>query len=269
MFKITRKHNLTDHVFRMDIEAPAVAEHTQPGHYIDIRVNPDHSALTLPVVDCDRNLGTVSVVHRAQDLPSVQFSMLVEGDEVFEVRGPLGSPCTFPDVGKVVLAAEDLGVASLFCRARTFRERGAYTICILGFENKSEVFWEDVFGAVSDELYVCTRDGSYGVNGGIAIPMRAVCETYGDVERVVAMASLAQMRKAAKIAAEYDIPAVVSFDAIRPPIGSPGIFDVPDWSQEAFEFAKAPEIDAGDVDFEKLLAKEKAFFRISEDAANA
>jgi ferredoxin--NADP+ reductase len=195
--------------------------------------------------------------------------MLVEGDEVFEIRGPLGKACTFPDVGKVVLAAEDLGVASLCDRARAYRERGAYTICILGFENKREIFWEDAFTAVSDELYVCTRDGSYGVNGGIATPLRAVCETYGDIERIVAIAGLAQMRKAAKIVAEYDIPAVVSFDAVRPPIGSPSIFDVPDWSQEAFEFAKAPEIDAGDVDFDKLLAKEKAILRISEDAASA
>jgi NAD(P)H-flavin reductase len=267
MFKITRRESITDEIFLIEIEVPAIAQAAQPGHHVDIHVNPDGAALTLPVAGYDREKGTITVVHKAQDLPSLQLSMMREGDEIFQMRGPLGGTCTFDDDAKVVLAAEDLGAASLLLRAREYRTRGAYTICVLGFETKDEIFWEEEFASTCDELYVCTRDGSYGVSGRITNPLRAVCETHRDIERIVMIGQLAKMKKVAKIAGDYDIPAVMSFDAIRPPLASPSLFDTADDSQEVFEFAKAPEIDANEIDFEKLLARQRAILKESENTA--
>jgi ferredoxin--NADP+ reductase len=267
MFKIARRESINDEVFVMEIEVPEIAAVARPGHHIDIRVNPDGTALTLPVAGYDREKGTVTIVHKAQDLPSLQLSMLQEGDDVFQVRGPLGGRCAFDDAGKVVLAAEDLGAASLYLRAKAYKDRGAYTICLLGFETKDAIFWEEEFASLCDELYVCTHDGSYGVNGRITNPLRAVCEAHKDIERIVMIGQLSKMKKAAKVAADYDIPATMSFDAIRRPVGSPNIFDVDETSQEIFEFAKAPEIDANEIDFEKLLAKQRAILKASENTA--
>lgn len=265
MFKINRRESVTDDVFLMDIEAPAVAALVHPGHHVDVQVNADGVALTLPVAGFDRERGTVTIVHKAQDLPSLQLSLLQEGEEVFGVRGPLGGTCVFGDVGKVAMAAEDLGAASLYLRAKEYKSRGAYTICVLGFETQKDVFWEGAYAAICDELYVCTRDGSYGVNGRVTNPLRAVCEAHKDIDRIVMIGELAKMKKVAKIAADYDIPAVMSFDAIRQPAGSPNIFGVDEKSQEVFEFAKAPEIDAKEIDFEKLLAKQRALLKESEN----
>lgn len=267
MFKIARKQPVADDVFLMEIEVPEIAALARPGHHVDIRVNPDGTALTLPVVGYDSEKGTISIVHKPQDLPSLRLSMLQEGDELFQVRGPLGGTCVFDDSAKVVLAAEDLGAASLYLRAREYRDRGAYVICVLGFETKESVFWEEEFAALSDELYVCTRDGSYGVAGRITNPLRAVCESHRDVERIVMIGQLAKMKKVAKVAADYDIPATMAFDAIRQPVGGPSIFDVDETSQEVFEFAKAAELDANEIDFEKLLARQRALFKESETSS--
>jgi hypothetical protein len=114
---------------------------------------------------------------------------------------------------------------------------------------------------------VCTRDGSYGVKGRITNPLRAVCEMHKDLERMVVIGNLMRMKKVAKIAADYDIPAIMSFDAIRQPAGNPNIFGVDESSQEVFEFAKAPEIDANDIDFEKLVARQKALLKDAESSA--
>jgi NAD(P)H-flavin reductase len=267
MFNIVSRRAITDEVFSMEIEMPAVAEKVEPGHHVDIRVNPDGPALTLPVSGYDREKGTITIVHRAQDLPSLQLSMLREGDALFQIRGPLGGSCTFGDVGKVVLAAEDMGVASLYLRAKEYKQRGAYTICVLGFETKNEIFWEEDFAKICDELYVCTRDGSYGVNGRIITPLRAVCEMHKDIERIVMIGQLVKMKKVAKVAADYDIPAMMSFDAIRQCVGGPDLFEAEDKAQEEFAFARAPEIDANEIDFEKLLARQRALLKESENTA--
>jgi ferredoxin--NADP+ reductase len=268
MFKIARKEIVGNEIHLMEIEAPALATQVRPGHHIDVHVNPDGGALTLPIAGYDPDRGTVTVVFKAQDLPSLQLSMLKEGDEVFQVRGPLGGTCSFDDSGKVVVVAEDLGAASLLLRAKEYKKRGAYTIGILGFETKAEIFWEEEFAEVCDELYVCTRDGTYGVRGRITNPLRAVCETHKDLERMIVIGQLPKMKKVAKIAADYDIPTVMSFDAIRQPVGGPSIFEIADSSQGVFDFAKAPEIDANDIDFEKLLARQTALAKETDESAS-
>jgi ferredoxin--NADP+ reductase len=267
MFKVVRKQSFTEDLFMLEIEIPPIAEKAQPGHHVDIHLNPDSPVLTLPVVGVDGETGTITVVERARDLPSEQLMMLQEGDEVFQLRGPLGSACSIDDVSKVALVGEELGVASLLPRARAYKAIGAYTICAIGFPTHDDVFWQDEFSQVCDELYVTTRDGSFGVSGSITGPLRAICETHKDLERVIAIASLKSMRRAAKIAADRGVTARMCFDTIRSPLGVPGVFDAAGESQEVFEFARAPELDAADIDFDKLIARERAIRKDAEDAA--
>ena len=111
---------------------------------------------------------------------------------------------------------------------------------------------------MSDELYVVTEDGSYGVSGKITGPIRAICETHKDVERLVMIGRLKNMKRAAKIANDNDVATRMSFDAIRQPVGAASIFGAPDSAQEAFGFARAPELEANDIDFDKLIARERA-----------
>jgi ferredoxin--NADP+ reductase len=131
------------------------------------------------------------------------------------------------------------------------------------------VYWQDEFSDVCDELYVTTGDGSYGVSGKITGPIRAICDTHKDLERLVVIASLKNMKRAAKIAEDQGVAARVCFDAIRPPVGTPSVFDAPREAQEEFTFAKAPELDARDVDFDKLIARERAIQKRVEDAESA
>jgi NAD(P)H-flavin reductase len=143
-------------------------------------------------------------------------------------------------------------------RAQCYRDTGAYTICIIGFPSEEEVFWQSEFSEVSDELYVATLDGSYGVTGKITGPLQAVCDTHKDLERMLVIGSLKNMKRAAKLAADHGVEAGFCFDALRTPAGRPSIFEVRDTSQEAFEFSRAPELAATHIDFDKLIAREKA-----------
>src|SRR5512146_1049851 len=128
MFKITRKQSFNDDTFLLEFELPAVAEKARPGQYVDIHLNPDARPITVPVAGADAAAGTFTVVEQGRDLPTEQLMVLGAGEEVFQIRGPLGGECDFDVDGKVVLMAEDLGVASLLWRAREFRAAGAYVI---------------------------------------------------------------------------------------------------------------------------------------------
>jgi ferredoxin/flavodoxin---NADP+ reductase len=258
MFKITRKQSFNEDTYLLEFHLPAIAERTLPGQYVDVHVNVDGPSVMLPVISVDREAGTLTVVEQGRDLPTEQLMVLGENDEVFQIRGPLGSPCRIDSDGKVVLIGEELGVASLLWRARAFKENGAYVIVVLGFADKDHMFFQDAFTGVADELYIATLDGSFGVSGRVTGVLQALCETHKDIERIVMIGRLKHMKRGAKIAADLGIDATVSFDAIRYPVGSPGIFDHADSGADAFAFARAAELDAEGVDFDKLLAKEKA-----------
>ena len=265
MFAITRKQSFNEDTFLLEFRMPAIAERAMPGQYVDIHMNVDGPTFTLPIAAIDREAGTFAVVEQARDLPTERLMMLAQGEEVFQIRGPLGAPCRIDSDNKVVLVAEDLGVASLLWRARAFKEHGAHVIVVIGFASKDRVFWNDEFAAVADELYIATEDGSFGVSGRVTGVLQALCETHKDIERICLVASLKHMKRGAKIASDFGIDATVSFDAIRFPLGAPTIFDHADNSQEAFAFARAPELDAESVDFEKLLSRERALDKETTD----
>lgn len=258
MFTITRKQSFNEDTFLLEFNLPAIAERAMPGQYVDIHMNVDGPTFTLPIAAVDREAGTFAVVEEGRDQPTQRLMMLTQGEDVFQIRGPLGAPCRIDSDGKVVLVAEDLGVASLLWRARAFKEHGAHVIVVLGFASKDRVFWNDEFGAVADELYIATEDGSFGVSGRVTGVLQALCETHKDIERIVVIGRLKHMKRVAKIASDFGIDATVGFDAVRFAAGAPTIFDHADNSQEAFAFARAPELDAESVDFEKLLARERA-----------
>jgi len=258
MFKITRKQSFNNDTFLLEFELAAVAERARPGQYVDIHLNPDARPITVPVTGVDKSAGTFSIMEQGRDLPTEQLMVLSTDEEVFQIRGPLGGACEFDVDGKVVLMGEDLGVASLLWRAQEYRAKGAYVIVILGFASRDRVFLQDEFGEVANELYVSTLDGSFGLTGRVTGALQAVCETYKDVERVVMIARLKSMKRGAKIAVDFGIDARLSFDAVRHPAGSPGVFDNDERAKDVFMFARAAELNADDVDFDKLIAREKA-----------
>jgi ferredoxin--NADP+ reductase len=265
MFTITRKQSFNEDTFLLEFRLPAVAERAMPGQYVDIHMNVDGVSFTLPIVAVDREAGTFAVIEQARDLPTERLMVIGQGEEVFQIRGPLGAPCRIDSDGKVVLVAEDLGVASLLWRARAFKENGAHVIVVLGFASKDRIFWKDEFAAVADELYIATEDGSFGISGRVTGVLQALCETHKDIDRIGLIANLKHMKRGAKVASDFGIDATICFDAIRFPVGAPTIFDHADNVQEAFAFARAPDLDADAVDFEKLLSRERALSKEAPD----
>lgn len=57
MFKILKKEYLANNIWLMDIEAPRVAKHCQPGQFVIVKTDEKGERIPLTVCDYDRRAG--------------------------------------------------------------------------------------------------------------------------------------------------------------------------------------------------------------------
>ncbi len=107
-----------------------------------------------------------------------------EGDSFANVAGPLGNPTHIGIPGKpadfrgtVACVAGGIGAAPMLPIVRAFREAGHEVVTILGARRRDLLVFEDRLGAVSNELLVCTDDGSHGRKGFVTDVLKAAIES--------------------------------------------------------------------------------------------
>ena len=108
------------------------------------------------IADWDREKGTVTVVFMEVGLTTRKLAEFKAGDYLLSFTGPLGLPTEIENFGTVACVAGGFAIATIVPIARAMREAGNKVISIMGFRNKSIVFWEDKLRSVSDELIVTT-----------------------------------------------------------------------------------------------------------------
>ena len=62
MFKVLRKTNIADNLYKLDIEAPAIAAKVKPGQFIMLLVDEKGERIPITICGWDRVLGTISIV---------------------------------------------------------------------------------------------------------------------------------------------------------------------------------------------------------------
>ena len=62
MFKILKKEYLANNIWLMDIEAPRVAKHCQPGQFVIVKTDEKGERIPLTICDYDREKETVTIV---------------------------------------------------------------------------------------------------------------------------------------------------------------------------------------------------------------
>jgi NAD(P)H-flavin reductase len=157
---------------------------------------------------------------------------------------------------KVVCVGGGLGVAPVFPQARGFKQSGAYVIGVLGFRNKSLVFWEDKFRACCDELILCTDDGSAGMKGFVSDGIRKAIASHKDIDEVVAIGPPVMMKACAEVTRPHGIKTVVSLNPIMVDgTGMCGGCRVKIGDQVKFACVDGPDFDGHRVDFDDLMMR--------------
>ncbi len=260
MFRIARREQYSPQTFLWEVEAPDVARAAEPGHFVMLRLDEHGERIPLTVADFDRERGTVTIVVQALGKTTREMrDGFKEGEAFADFVGPLGLPQHIDRVGHVVLVGGGLGVAPIFPQLRAFKEAGNRTTCIVGFRNADLIFWDDKLAAFSDELIVCTDDGSAGRPGFVNAALKDVL----DRERpdlIVAIGPMPMMQACAETSRPYGVKTMVSLNTIMVDgTGMCGSCRVTVGGEIKFACVDGPDFDAHLVDFKELNARQKRF----------
>ena len=268
MYKILHKETLSDVNKLMVVAAPIVARKARAGQFVIVRIDEHGERIPLTIADYDREEGTITIIFQEVGKTTMHLGTLEIGDELATFVGPLGHPTEIENYGTVVCVGGGVGIAPLYPIARALKEAGNTVLSIIGARTKELLFWEEKMRAASDELLVCTDDGSYGRKALVTEPLKELLEQHdGDISRVWAIGPAIMMKFVSLTTKPYDVKTIVSLNTIMiDGTGMCGGCRVLLDEGAQFVCVDGPEFDAHRVDWENLLARQ-AFYREEERLA--
>jgi ferredoxin--NADP+ reductase len=268
VYEILHKGILSEVNKLMVISAPEVVRKARAGQFVILRIDEQGERIPLTIADFDRQAGTITIIFQEVGKTTMQLGTLEPGDELVTLVGPLGHPTEIENYGTVVCVGGGVGIAPIYPVARALKEAGNTVISIIGARTKDLLFWEDKMAAISDELIVCTDDGSYKRKALVTEPLKEVLERSGrPVSHVWAIGPAIMMKFVSLTTLPFKVPTVVSLNTIM--IDGTGMCGgcrvlLEDGAQ--FVCVDGPEFDGHKVDWNNLLSRQQ-FYRQEEQVA--
>jgi ferredoxin/flavodoxin---NADP+ reductase len=269
MNTILRKRLLSDEVFLFVVKAPLIAEECKPGQFVILQLYDDFGErIPLTIADTDPVEGSITLIFQAVGKTTHELAELREGERIANLVGPLGKPTHIEKFGTVVCVGGGIGVAPLHPITQGMKKAGNQVITIIGSRNKSLLILEEQMRAISDELIVCTDDGSYGRKGLVTEPLKEVCGRTPKPNLVVAIGPPMMMKFCAEATRPFGVPTMVSLNSIMiDGTGMCGGCRVTVGDETKFVCVDGPEFDGHAVDFDNLMKRLRAY-KPQEDEAH-
>lgn len=267
MYPILKKQVLNDVVKLVVVEAPVVARKAKPGQFVVVLTDEQSERIPLTIADFDAQAGTITLIFQEVGKSTRQMGTLEVGEGFANIVGPLGKPTEIENYGTVIVVGGGVGIAPLFPVTRALKQAGNQIISILGARNQGLLFWQERMAEVSDELIICTDDGSMGRKALVTEPLKELLQARQDIVRVWAIGPAIMMKFAAATTQPFHIPTVVSLNTIMiDGTGMCGGCRVVLTNGPKFVCVDGPEFDAHQVDWDLLLAR-LSFYREEEKEA--
>ena len=267
MYEILAKENLAPVTKLFEVRAPAVAQKARAGQFVIVRLTEEGERIPLTIADYDRQRGTITLVVQEVGKTTMEMGLMVAGDHFASFTGPLGIPSEVENFGTVLCVGGGVGIAPIYPIARDLKEAGNKVISIIGARNKDLLFWEDKMRAISDELIVCTDDGSYGRKALVTIPMKEMLEAGRPIDRIWAIGPAIMMKFCALTAKPFGVHMEVSLNSIMVDgTGMCGACRVEVGGQTRFVCVDGPEFDGYQVDWDQLLARQRIYLEQEQEA---
>ncbi len=268
MYEILEKQVLSDVNKLMVIKAPDVARKAQPGQFVIVRAHDHGERIPLTIADFDREAGTITIIFQEVGKSTMEMGTFEVGDAFLNFMGPLGHETEVENYGTVICVGGGVGIAPMYPITRALKEAGNKVISIIGARTKDLLFWEEKMRAVSDELIVCTDDGSYGRKALVTEPLKELLETHGDeIKKVWAIGPAIMMKFCVKTVEPFDVPIIVSLNTVMVDgTGMCGGCRVQLTGGAKFVCVDGPEFDGREVDWDLLMARQ-AFYHDEEKKA--
>lgn len=260
MFKIIKRVEMAEGtVILNEIEAPLIAKKARPGQFVILKSHEDGERIPLTMADNDPEKGTITIIYMVVGKSTALFRDLKVGQGYQDIIGPLGKPTHVEKVGEVICVGGGTGVAVLHPITRAMKMAGNFVTCIIGARNKDLLILEDEMRAASNELHVCTDDGSYGHHGFVTDIVQNVLKSK-KIKQVVAIGPVPMMKAVVNITKAQNVPTLVSLNPIMiDGTGMCGGCRVSVGGETKFACVDGPEFDGLQVNFDELMLRLQAY----------
>jgi ferredoxin--NADP+ reductase len=266
-YKILQKRELGGSciIFEMVLEAPFIAKKAYAGNFVLLRINETGERFPLTIADYNRENGTITIVFQVVGKSTKLLSNQNVGDSILDVVGPLGNRIHIKKYeNSVVIIGGGIGIAPCYPQAKELKEVGNKIITILGARNKDLLFWKNRMSDVSDEIIICTDDGTEGIKGVVTEPLKDLLKRE-KLSIVIAIGPLIMMKFVSLTTnGSSGLPKVKTFVSLNTiMIDGTGMcggcrFPTTD-GNVGFACVDGPDVDAHIVDFDNLLKRAKRF----------
>lgn len=160
IFKIVENIPIAENVFKITLRGGS--ETPRAGQFVNIKLRGLY--LRRPISVCDAEDGSLTLIYKVVGKGTRLLSEMKDGS--LDVLTGLGNGYDLEASGDLpLLVGGGVGVPPLYLLAKNLASDGKSVCAVLGFNKKSEVFYENEFRALGCNVTVATADGSYGVKG--------------------------------------------------------------------------------------------------------
>ena len=260
MFPIVRRREMAGGAIILnEIAAPRIARVAQPGQFVILMAGEKGERIPMTISDIDPVKGTITIIYHVVGRSTAAFKRLQVGDGYRSVAGPLGRPTEVEGVGLAVCVGGGTGLAVIYPIAKKLKSQGSRVISIIGARTADLVILKEEMAAVSDELLICTDDGSLGRKALVTELLKEVL----DKERpdlVVAIGPVIMMKLASEITRPQRIKTIVSLNPIMiDGTGMCGSCRVEVGGETKLACVDGPEFDGHRVNYDLLTARLQSF----------
>ncbi len=253
MYQIVSKEQFSEHVYRIEVEAPLIAKARKAGHFVIVRVDKNGERIPLTIADADTSKGTITLVVQEVGITSSKVCNLAVGDTFADVVGPLGKATNIKNFGTVVCACGGVGTAPMLPIAKALKDAGNRLIVVLAGRTKELIILEKEMRQFCDEVMVMTDDGSYGEKGLVTNGVEEVLKRE-TVDKCFAIGPAVMMKFVCLLTKKYNIPTEVSLNTIMVDgTGMCGACRVTVDGKTQFVCVDGPEFDGHKVDFDEMI----------------
>ena len=249
MYKILKAEKLAEKIYLMDVLAPRVAKHCQPGQFVIVKMDEKGERIPLTICDYNREAGTITIVFQSIGASTTKMAELKEGDCFEDFVGPLGcaSELVHEDIEelkkkKIVFIAGGVGTAPVYPQVKWLHEHGVDADVIVGAKNKDML-------------------GSYVRKGMGTDVLKDLVNNEGKkYDLCVAIGPLIMMKFVCLLTKELGIPTVVSMNPIMVDgTGMCGACRLQVGDEIKFACVDGPEFDGHKVDFDQAMKRQQMY----------
>ena len=256
MYRIVSKERLAYKHTLFTVDAPDVAAKAKAGQFLIVIPREGGERVPLSICDFDRERGTVSFAFHEVGKTTKELGTFNEGDELFNVTGPLGNPSEIKRFGNVLCVGGSIMIAPALLQARALKEAGNEVVTVLACRSEEFLFKREEAEKISDRVYVASDDGTVGETGLDFLKDLLEKESF---DRCTVIGPVVMMRTVSEMTRPFNVPTIVSLTPIMiDGMGMCGVCRVTVGDQMLFGCVDGPEFDGHMTNFDELINRQRS-----------